>query len=146
MNVEIDNRVQFWHRCYRLVSLTLSIVFGIVGILFLAIPVHVLELFNTISLHFGLPVSPEEGTSFFLILAVAYMYLVSTLAFMMYKNPGNPSLPLLLIGGKSASSIVSILFLVVHGPSLIYAVNTLTDGSIALGVFLLNRKIRKLPL
>jgi hypothetical protein len=146
MTAENENRTEFWHRCYRLVSLTLSIAFGIVGIVFLAIPAQVLGFFNAISLHFGFPESPSQGISFFLILAVAYMYLVSMLAFMMYKNPGNSSFPLLLISAKSASSIVSILFVIVHGHSLIYIVNAITDGSIALVVFLLNRKVRERPL
>jgi hypothetical protein len=138
-----ENRAEFWHRCYKLVSLILSIAFGIVGIVFLAIPAQVLGFFNDISLSYGLPASPAQGTSFFLILAVAYMYLVSVLAFMMYKNPGNSFFPLLLISGKSISSIVSILFVIVHGHSLIYIVNAITDGSIALGVLLLSRKIRE---
>jgi hypothetical protein len=138
-----EDRDEFWHKMYKLVSLTLSIIFGIVGILFLALPEQVLNFFNAISLPFGFPESPTQGTGFFLILAVAYMYLVSMLAFMMYKNPENSSFPLLLINGKSVSSIVSILFIILYGHYLIYIVNALTDGSIALGVFLLNRKIRE---
>ena len=136
-----ENRSEFWRRWYRLVSLGLSIIFGIVGIVFLAIPAEVLSFFNAISLQYGLPASPAQGTSFFLILAVAYMVLVSMLAFMMYKNPESSSFPLLLITGKSASSIVSILFIVVESHSLIYMVNAITDGSIALGVFVLYRKV-----
>jgi FtsH-binding integral membrane protein len=143
MNAKDESRAKFWHRCYKLVSLTLSIAFGIVGIVFLAIPAQVLGFFNDISLQFGLPESPAQGTSFFLILAVAYMYLVCMLAFMMYKHPENSAFPLLLISGKSASSIASILFIVVYGHCLIYIVNAITDGSIALGVFLLSRKIRE---
>lgn len=138
-----SNRSEFWLQAYRSLSLTLSITFGIVGIVFLAIPGQVLSFFNNLSLPYGLPASPAHGTSFFLILAVAYMYLVSLLAFMMYRKPGNPSFPLLLINGKAVSAVVSILFLVLHGPCLIYVVNAITDGSIALGVALLNRKIRE---
>lgn len=141
-----EHRSDFWHQSYKLVSLALSIIFGIVGIIFLAIPAQVLSLFNAIALDYGLPASPTQGAGFFLILAVAYMYLVSMLAFMMYKNPENSSFPLLLITGKSVSSIVSILFIIVHGGCLIYMVNAITDGSIALGVFLLNRKIREMSI
>jgi hypothetical protein len=146
MTAQNEQRGEFWQQFYRLASLALSIIFGIVGIVILVMPVQVLSFFNAISVHFGLPASPMEGASFFLILAVAYMYLVSLLAFMMYKNPGNSSLPLLLINAKSVSSIVSILFIIVHGPCMIYVANAITDGSIALGVFLLNRKIRERPL
>jgi hypothetical protein len=142
MTVHDEKRGQFWHQCYRLVSLALSMIFGVVGIVFMVIPTQVLDLFNDISLRLGMPESPAQGASFFLILAVAYMYLVSMLAYMMYRNPENSSYPLLLISGKAASSIVSILFIIVHGHILIYMVNAITDGSIALGVFLLNRNIR----
>jgi hypothetical protein len=144
MTAKNENRGEFWYQFYKLASLTLSIIFGIVGIIFLAMPAQVLGFFNAISTSYGLPSTPTEGTSFFLILAVAYMYLVSMLAFMMYKNPENSSFPLLLINAKSVSTVASILFIIVHGHCLIYIVNAITDGSIALGVLLLNRKIREM--
>jgi hypothetical protein len=61
----------------------------------------------------------------------------------MYKKPDNSSFPLILINAKSASSIASLLFAIVLGPCLIYVANAVTDGAIALGVFLLNRKMRE---
>jgi hypothetical protein len=143
MEAKSDKHGDFWRRVYQIVGLTLSVIFAIVGIVFMVIPAQVVSFFNAVSLQCGLPASPTQGEGFFLILAVAYMYLVSMLAFMMYKNPGNSLLPVLLINGKSASSIVSILFIIVHGAALIYIVNAITDGSIAVGVFLLNRKIRE---
>jgi hypothetical protein len=133
----------FWNRVYRAASLTLSAVFAVVGAIFLLIPSHVLIFFNAISSNLGLPAAPADGTGFFLILASAYMYLVAMLAFMMYRYPENSSFPFLLINAKLASSAVSILFIVVHGSCLIYAVNAITDGSIALGVFLLHRMTRE---
>lgn len=143
MASQTEHRGGFWHQFYKIGSLTLSIIFGIVGIMFLVIPAQVVSFFNAMSISYGLPASPTQGASFFLILAVAYMYLVSMLAFMMYRNPENSSLPVLLINAKSASSVVSVLLIIVHGACLIYIVNAITDGSIALGVFLLSRKIRE---
>ncbi len=143
MTIEKENQIEFWRHLYKLVSLSLSVLFGIVGLIFLVLPEQILSFFNAISPYFGLAESPVQGANFFLILAVAYMYLVTMLAFMMYRNPRNSSFPLLLIHGKSASSIISIILFIVQGHFLIYVVNAITDGSIALGVFLLNRKMRE---
>jgi hypothetical protein len=142
MTTQNEHQGEPWLQLYRFVSLTLSVIFFTVGLVFLAVPLQAVGFFNAISLHFGLPEAPTEGASFFLILAVAYMYLVSMLAFMMFRNPENPSYPWLLISGKSASSIVSLLFIIIHGCCLIYIVNAITDGSIALGLYLLNRGVR----
>lgn len=145
MTAENDDRGTFWLRVYRVTSITLAMIFAIVGVLFLVMPDQVLAFFNGISLRYGLPPSPSEGAGFFLILAAAYMYLVTLVAFLMYRNPGNSSFAFLLVNGKAASSILSILFILVHGCCLIYIVNAVTDGSIALGVFLLNRRLRRFP-
>jgi hypothetical protein len=140
---EKNHHPEFWRRLYRLVSLSLSITFGIVGLIFLSIPGYVLNFFNQVSLILGFMESPVHGFGFYLILAAAYMYLVTMLAYLMYKHPENPSYPFLLINGKSASSIISIALFIIHGQYLIYATNGIVDGMIALGVFLLFRKIRR---
>jgi hypothetical protein len=142
MLVDKENQVVFWLQIYKFVSLSLSVIFGIVGIVFLFIPDHVLSFFNSISPFFGLVESPVQGTGLFLILAVAYMYLVTIISFMMYKHPENSIFSFLLINGKLASSVISILLFVVHGHFLIYGANAMTDGSIALGVFLISRKVQ----
>jgi hypothetical protein len=139
VTANIEYHDGFWNRAYKPVSLTLAVVFAVVGAVFLLIPSHVLSFFNTISINFGLPATATEGTSFFLILAAAYMYLVAMLAFMMYRHTESSSFPFLLINAKLASSVVSVLFVIVHGSCLIYVVNAITDGSIALGVFVLHR-------
>ena len=95
-------------RLYRPVSLILSIVFAVVGLLFLSIPDRVLMFFNDISGHLGMTLSPVESHSFYVMLAAGYMYLVTLLAFFMYRHPENRMFPLLLAHGKLASSILSI--------------------------------------
>ncbi|MBN2010646.1 hypothetical protein JW960_14970 [candidate division KSB1 bacterium] len=118
------------------------IIFGIVGLIFLLIPDQVLTFFNRLSAPLGFMEAPLTGFGFYLILAVGYMYLVTILAYMMFKNPGNTDFPLLLIHGKSASSLLSFALFIVHGQFLIYVTNGIVDGLIALGVFLLFRKVR----
>jgi hypothetical protein len=140
---ETTHHSEFWRRLYRLVSLSLSITFGIVGFIFLTIPGYVLNFFNKISPYIGFLESPVHEIGFYLILAVSYMYLVTLLAYLMYKHPENPSFPFLLINGKSASSIISFALFIIHGQYLIYVTNGIVDGLIALGVFLLFRKVRR---
>lgn len=141
--VKDDQHGKSRRRFYRIVSATLSIVFAVVGMIFLSVPDQVLSFFNAVSHDYGLPASPTEGIGFFLILAVAYMYVVSLLAFMMYRHPENSSFPLILVNAKLASSMISIFVVVFHDHCLIYIVNAITDGLIALGVFLLYRMIRE---
>lgn len=133
---------EFWHRLYKRTSLSLAIIFGIVGLVFLLIPGNVMHFFNTISPCLGFIESPVQGTGFYLILAVGYMYLVTLLACLMVRHPENPFLPILLINGKSASSVLSFGLFFLHGPFLIYVTNGIVDGIIALCVFILFRKTR----
>jgi len=127
---------------YKGTSLSLAVVFGIVGMVFLLIPGDVLSFFNRISPGLGFTESPVQGTGFYLVLAVGYMYLVTLLACLMARHPDNPIFPILLINAKSASSVLSFALFLLHGPFLIYLANGLIDGSIALCVFILFRKIR----
>ena len=115
---------------YRFISLILAIVFGSVGLIFLFISDGVIEFFNSIAALAGMKLSPTSGVNFYLILAIGYMYLVSLIAFMMYKYPDNRYFPLLLSNAKIASSILSLYFFIWHQPYLIYITNCLIDGSI----------------
>jgi hypothetical protein len=138
-----EYHIGLWYRMYKLISLSLSIIFGMVGLVFLVIPENVLIFFNRISPLFGFMESPVQGVGFYLILAVAYMYLVTVLAYLMYKHPENPSFSFLLISGKSASSILSFIIFIIHYQFLIYLTNGIVDGLIAIGVFLLSRKAHR---
>lgn len=106
------------------------ITFTIVGLIFLFMPKGVLVFFNNISRHLGMVLSPVQGTGFYIILAVGYMYLVALLAYFMYRYPENRYFPLLLVNGKLASSILSLFLFLFHQPYLIYIVNCLIDGLI----------------
>lgn len=91
-------------RTYRLTSLVMILLFAVTGFLFLFFPDGVLALFNSVSLRLGLAQSSLTGFRFFLILATGYMYLVSLLAFLMFRHPENRYFPILLMNAKSASS------------------------------------------
>lgn len=132
-----------WTRTYRWAGLLLAEVFALVGVTFLLAPGGVLAFFNRLSPYVGLPAGPAEGTGFFLILAVAYMYLVIMLAFLMYRHPDNPWFPLLLTHAKLASAALSLGLFLFHRPLLIYLANGLVDGFLGLGVLVLNRIKRR---
>jgi hypothetical protein len=91
-----------------------------------------------------MPQSPVEGVSFYLILAVAYMYMVTLLAFKMYRHPREKSYPFLLANAKLASSAVSLYLFLIYQPYLIYITNCVVDGCIGLMVLYFLRKLRKM--
>lgn len=128
---------------YRIISLAMAIIFASVGLIFLFLADDVLDFFNTIAAALGMPLSPVPGTNFYLILAVGYMYLVSVLAYLMYRHPDNFDFPRLLTHAKLASSILSLGFFIGHAPYLIYITNCLVDGSIGLLTLYFYRQIRK---
>jgi hypothetical protein len=68
------------------------------------------------------------------------MYLVTLLAYFMYKYPENTLPSMLLMHGKSASSVISFSLFFFHLPSLLFLTNGIVDGTIAIGVFFLYRK------
>ena len=126
-------------KLYRAAALGLTAGFLVVGALFLAIPDGVLTFFNRLSGHLGLPEAPPLGHPFFLVLASGYMFLVSLLAWLMFRHPKNRTFPLLLAQGKSATSLLSLVFFIVHRPFLIYLANFFVDGLIAVGVWWISR-------
>ena len=128
---------------YRLSALFLMVAFIIVGLLFILMPDGVLSFFNDISGQLGMKKILLQGKSFFLILATAYMYIVSLLAFFMFKYPDNQFPPLLLINAKMASSLLSFGMFLLHQPYLIYLVNGIVDGAIGIFVLILYLSFRK---
>lgn len=87
--------------------------------------------------------APVIGINFYIALAVAYMYLVALLAFLMYRHPENRYFPLLLANGKFASSLLSLFIFAVHQPFLILAVNCVVDGLIGVAALIFYFKIKK---
>jgi len=128
---------------YRLSALFLMLAFIIVGLLFFLMPDGVLSFFNDISGQLGMKKIMLQGKSFFLILATAYMYVVSLLAFFMFKYPGNQLPPLLLANAKLASSLLSFGMFLRHQPYLVYLANGLVDGAIGIFVLILYLRLRK---
>lgn len=128
---------------YRICSLLMAITFAMVGVIFLFLADGVLEFFNTIAAYTGMKQSPVEGIDFYLILAVGYMYLVSLLAYMMFRHPDNPYFPLLLTNAKLASSVLSFCFFILHQPYPIYLINCMVDGLIGLLVLYFFLSIKK---
>ncbi len=124
-------------RLYKIFSLTAAAIFAVVGLFFLFFPTSVLIFFNSISAYFKLPQSPVQGAGFYLILASAYMYLVTLLAYMMYRYPEQKIYPILLAHGKLASSLVSIYLFLKHQPYLIYFVNFVIDGFLGIAALYL---------
>jgi hypothetical protein len=128
-------------KTYRFISLLLAFLFAITGLLFLLIPDRVLALFNDFSAALGMHESPVAGWHFYLILAVGYMYLVTFLAFSMYRHPKNKYFPQLLTHAKLASSLLSLALFLLHAHYLIYLANFLVDGAIGVTVTILYLKM-----
>jgi len=128
---------------YRFLSLAMAASFAAVGLIFLFLPGQVLEFFNRLSPALGLSPAPVQPGSFFPILALAYMVLVTCLAAQMFRKPGNRAFPTLLAQGKLASSVLSLFFFFGRAPYLVCLANAVVDGAIAalvLWLILLQKK------
>ncbi len=128
---------------YRPFSLLLAIIFAIVGLIFLFFANGVLHFFNSLSSYTGMLQSPEQGFNFYLILAVGYMYLVTIIAFFIYRFPDNSFFPLLLAHGKLASALLSLGFFLVHQRYLIYITNCIVDGGIGILALIFYFKLKR---
>ena len=130
-------------RLYKVFSLTVAIIFAVVGLIFLFFPDWTLIFFNSISGYLRLPQAPLQGTGFYLILASAYMYLVTLLAYLMYRHPDQAIYPFLLAHGKLASSAISIYLFFMHQHYLIYLANFVIDGFIGVAALYFFLKMKK---
>lgn len=129
-------------RSYRAFSLGLAVIFAAVGALFLATPGQVLGFFNVLSRRWGLAEAPV-APSFFAVLAVAYMVIVTFLAWRMFRSPHERVYPRLLGLAKLASSVVSFLMFAVHAPWLIYLANGIVDGGIGILVLAASARVAR---
>ncbi len=130
-------------RWYRVISLIFVFTFIAVGLLFLFYADGVLAFFNIISDILGFSPSPTEGVDFFLILTGGYMYMVTLIAYMMYRHPTSAIYPLLLTHGKWASSFLSLCFFIFHRPYLIYLANFFVDGLIGVIALIFYSRLKK---
>lgn len=126
-----------WAARSRPIGLVLAVVFAAVGLAFLVLPNGVLGVFNVLSRPLGMREGPLEGAAFYRVLAVGYMYVVTVLAFLMYRRPGNRLVVWLLVQAKAASAALSVGFFVLGAPYLIYLANAVCDSLIALGLLAL---------
>jgi hypothetical protein len=130
-------------KIYKATSFILMLLFAITGMLFLGIPDRVLVFFNNLSTSLGMMQAPVIDWNFYLILAVGYMYLVTLLAFLMFRRPENHYFPLLLIHAKTVSSLLSLAFFLLQEHYLIYLANFIIDGLIGIVVATLYLKMRR---
>ena len=129
-------------RMYRAMSLALMLAFAATGLLFLLSPDTAIGFFNSLSASFDLPQAPDNGWDFYLVLAVGYMYVVTFLAFMMFRHPDNRSFPLLLANAKLASSVLSMALFLLQAHYLIYLANFAVDGTIGIVVLTMYLRMR----
>ncbi|MGZ5480142.1 MAG: hypothetical protein ACXWGZ_11145, partial [Candidatus Aminicenantales bacterium] len=71
-----------------------------------------------------------------------YMYVVTILAWFMYRFPGEKIYPLILCQAKLASSLLSFLMFFFHAPWLVYLVNGIVDGGLGLVVLMMFFNVR----
>jgi hypothetical protein len=129
---------------YRAIALAYAVAFAAVGAVFLVIPGAVFGLFESVGGALSMPGMPagDVDAGLFRALAVAYMYVVTLLAWMTFRRPDAPAWPTLLAHAKFASAALSVALFVAHGPYLVYAANALVDGAIGLSALLLLRDAR----
>jgi hypothetical protein len=116
----------------RWFGLTGAIVFAFVGLVFVSIPEGVLSFFNVFSGFFHMKPAPVAFPGFYLILTAAYMYVVTFVAFKIFRHPENPAYLVILANAKIASSILSLVLLCRDAFYLIYIANFAVDGCIGL--------------
>lgn len=124
-------------RSYRAIMYVLALVFAAVGLLFLLAPDGVTGFFNSLPAPLRLRPAPAPGRSLFLVLAGAYMVLVTLLAVRAARHPEDKTPAALLAQAKFASAALSLLFFFVSSPHLILLVNGIVDGGLGLAVLLL---------
>lgn len=125
----------------------LTVALGVTGLIFLFLPNQLTLVFNIVSTEIGWfePV-PDYSDRLWIIFSFAYMLLVTALAGMSARHPGNSgSLLMLLIAGKVSTSFCGLAFFLLHKKVLLYLVTFFVDGGIALLVLwcLLNVKKMK---
>lgn len=128
---------------YRALAGFLCVSFALVGLLFLVLPRAVLSIFDAWSLAVGLARSDAGPGELFVVLAGAYMYLVTALAWSMFRHPRELAPACLLVQAKLASALLSFAVFFLRHPHLVLLVNGIVDGCIGgLVLLLLMRRSR----
>ncbi len=117
-----------------------AVAFAAVGLLFLALPGEVLAFFDGLSRRTGLAAFPGPADRFWLALAAAYMYVVTVLAWSMFRRPADPVYPWLLAHAKLCSAALSLAAFALYVPHLAFLANGVVDGVIGAGALALWRR------
>ena len=127
----------------RLWLRTWMVVFALGAVDFLVFPTVTLNVLNSAGNLFAMPAIPSRVVEFWAVLAVAYMVLVTAFCWEATKQAGVDPQPVrFLIVGKTASSLVSLLYFLVVVHAFAFLANFLVDGFVAAGTFLLLRSYR----
>ena len=133
-------------RLHAAVGATCAVAFAAVGLLFLALPGSVLGFFDALSQRWGLAAFRGPVDRFWLVLAAAYMYVVTVLAWSMFRRPDDPVYPRLLAHAKLCSAALSLGAFALVVPHLIFLANGVVDGAIGvLALALWRRCAREAP-
>jgi hypothetical protein len=119
-----------------LVLRSLAVSFAAVGLVFLLAPDATLSFLDSAGALFGrFDPTPKTGARLWLALAVAYMLLVTLLAWLAQRDlsKARPYLGL-LFAGKAASSLLALAAYASVSTSFPYLANFIVDGAIALVV------------
>lgn len=127
----MSDRSTTWRKAF---ALALAAVFAAVGAIFLFLPGRTLAFFNAFSARWDLAQGPAEG-SFFVVLAAAYMTVVTILAWRLFRSPGDRASARLLVQAKLASSVLSLAVFALSARWSILLVNGLVDGGLGLAVW-----------
>ncbi len=115
----------------------LALSFAVVGILFIAVPSGVLDTISDLGDSIGsFTRAPHSQEQLWLALAFAYMVVITGICLVTQANVVRyRPLLLVLVAGKTASSLGSLAFYLFDSNVFIYLLNFLVDGFLALAAF-----------
>jgi nitric oxide reductase large subunit len=116
--------------CLRMLAVT----FAVVGILFLVAPSGVLDVISDVGEWFGNDTrAPHTQEYLWLALGFAYMVVIAGICVVAQADPVRyRPLLLVLVAGKTASSLAALAFFAIQDQVFIYLLNFLVDGFLAL--------------
>ncbi|CUU10842.1 hypothetical protein GBSOP10_108210 [Armatimonadetes bacterium GBS] len=122
----------------------LGVGFALFGALFAFAPQATLEYFSQWGTALGWEATSPEAGGFWRVLAVAFMVIVTVLAFWgSVPSPAQPALLMMLFIGKASSSLGALLFYWLESPQFLYLLNFVVDGAIALIVLWCRQVLKK---
>ncbi len=112
----------------------LALSFAVVGILFIAVPSGVLDVISDVGEWLGNNTrAPHTQEDLWLALAFAYMVVITGICIVAQMDVVRyRPLLLVLVAGKTASSLGSLAFFLIDEHVFIYLLNFLVDGFLAL--------------